>query len=112
MTTTKIALLGCGKAKLAIPAPARELYTGSLFRAALRLVDAGGFYFLGRAGAVRYGACASKSRAASDAFKNKLLGAGPATVFRANAGDWLEGADAAPCAAGWYRRLPSGDRRR
>ena len=71
--------------------------------------SAGGFYFLGRAGAVRYGTCASKSRAASDAFKKKLLGAEPATVFRANAGDWLEGADAAPCAAGWYRNLPSGD---
>lgn len=30
-----IALLGCGKAKLDRAAPARELYTGSLFRASL-----------------------------------------------------------------------------
>lgn len=35
--------------------------------------SAGGFYFLGRSGAVRYGKCASKSFAASDKFKELLL---------------------------------------
>ena len=32
----RVALLGCGKAKLDRPAPAAQLYTGSLFRQALR----------------------------------------------------------------------------
>ena len=29
-----IALVGCGKSKLTVPAPAKDMYTGSLFRAA------------------------------------------------------------------------------
>lgn len=33
MTRVKVALVGCGKAKQAQPAPARALYTGGLFRA-------------------------------------------------------------------------------
>lgn len=35
----RVALVGCGKAKLDRAAPARELYTGSLFRAAARWAD-------------------------------------------------------------------------
>lgn len=35
-------IVGCGKAKLAHAAPARDLYTGSLFRAARRYVEARG----------------------------------------------------------------------
>lgn len=35
-------VVGCGKAKLAVSAPARELYTGSLFRAARRYAEAKG----------------------------------------------------------------------
>lgn len=41
--TLRVALVGCGKAKLAHPAPARELYTGSLFRAARRHVEGAGY---------------------------------------------------------------------
>ncbi len=37
---TTLYLVGCGKAKLDRPAPARELYTGSLFRAARAYVEA------------------------------------------------------------------------
>jgi hypothetical protein len=37
---TTLHLVGCGKAKLAHAAPARELYTGSLFRAAREYVEA------------------------------------------------------------------------
>ncbi|QRK14188.1 hypothetical protein JQX13_50460 [Archangium violaceum] len=36
----RIALVGCGKSKLEQPAPARELYTGPLFRAALDVAQA------------------------------------------------------------------------
>ncbi len=32
-------VIGCGKAKLSQPAPARELYTGSLFRAARKYAE-------------------------------------------------------------------------
>jgi len=35
-----IALVGCGKAKLDHPAPARELYTGNLFKAAFAYCEA------------------------------------------------------------------------
>lgn len=38
----RIALLGCGRVKRAHPAPARELYCGSLFRAARDHVEARG----------------------------------------------------------------------
>lgn len=34
-----VVLLGCGKAKLDRAAPARELYTGNLFRASLRFAE-------------------------------------------------------------------------
>jgi hypothetical protein len=34
-----VAVVGCGKSKLSKPAPARELYTGSLFRAARRVAE-------------------------------------------------------------------------
>lgn len=34
-----LALVGCGKTKLAHPAPARDLYTGQLFRAATEYVE-------------------------------------------------------------------------
>jgi hypothetical protein len=36
---TRIALVGCGKEKLSTPAPARELYTGSLFAMARRFAE-------------------------------------------------------------------------
>jgi hypothetical protein len=36
----RIALVGCGKEKLDRPAPARELYTGSLFRMAVAYAEA------------------------------------------------------------------------
>jgi hypothetical protein len=36
----RVALVGCGRSKLSHPARARDLYTGSLFRAARRYVDA------------------------------------------------------------------------
>lgn len=35
-----ISIISCGAAKLERPAPARELYTGGLFRATLRYVEA------------------------------------------------------------------------
>lgn len=35
-----ICLVGCGKAKVSRPAPAKELYVGSLFRAARRYAEA------------------------------------------------------------------------
>lgn len=35
-------VVGCGKRKLAVKAPARELYTGSLFRMARRYAEASG----------------------------------------------------------------------
>lgn len=35
MKTVQVALVGCGKAKLGVAAPVRELYTGGLFRASL-----------------------------------------------------------------------------
>lgn len=34
-----IVVIGCGKRKLAVPAPARDLYTGSLFRACRRYAE-------------------------------------------------------------------------
>ncbi|WP_426751676.1 DGQHR domain-containing protein DpdB [Myxococcus sp. Y35] len=40
MTPLRIALVGCGKAKLTHAAPARELYTGALFRAHLAEAEA------------------------------------------------------------------------
>lgn len=43
MSAVRVALVGCGKAKLAEPAPASMLYTGSLFVAARRYVEAVGF---------------------------------------------------------------------
>lgn len=36
----RVIVLGCGKSKLLRPAPARELYTGSLFRAGRRYAEA------------------------------------------------------------------------
>lgn len=39
----RVALVSCGKAKLAYPAPARSLYTGSLFRAARKAVERAGY---------------------------------------------------------------------
>lgn len=39
----RVALVSCGKSKAAHPAPARDLYTGSLFRAARRYVEASGY---------------------------------------------------------------------
>jgi hypothetical protein len=39
----RVALVGCGKSKLPHPAPARDLYTGSLFRAARAHVEAVGY---------------------------------------------------------------------
>lgn len=36
----KLGLIGCSATKLDRPAPARELYTGDLFRSALRLAEA------------------------------------------------------------------------
>lgn len=39
----KLALVSCGKAKLDRPAAARDLYTGSLFRAARRHAEEGGY---------------------------------------------------------------------
>lgn len=39
----RIALVSCGKAKLTHPAPARYLYTGSLFRAARSYVERSGY---------------------------------------------------------------------
>lgn len=39
-----IALIGCGKTKLDVAAPARELYTGPLFKAAREYVEGTGFY--------------------------------------------------------------------
>lgn len=38
----RLLVIGCGKAKLDRPAPARELYTGSLFRAARRYAEESG----------------------------------------------------------------------
>lgn len=35
-------VIGCGKSKLAVKAPAKDLYTGSLFRAARRYAEAKG----------------------------------------------------------------------
>ncbi|EPX62562.1 hypothetical protein D187_008750 [Cystobacter fuscus DSM 2262] len=40
LTPRRMALVGCGKEKLPRPAPARELYTGPLFRAALAVAEA------------------------------------------------------------------------
>ena len=39
----RVALVSCGKAKLDHPAPARDLYTGSLFRAAKKGIAAAGY---------------------------------------------------------------------
>ncbi|WP_419707997.1 DUF6884 domain-containing protein [Promicromonospora sp. NFX87] len=39
-TTTTVALIGCGAAKLARPAPARDLYTGGLFRKSVAYAEA------------------------------------------------------------------------
>lgn len=39
----RVALVGCGKTKLPHPAPARDLYTGSLFRAARAHVEAAAY---------------------------------------------------------------------
>lgn len=39
---TRLLLVGCGKSKLPVAAPARELYTGSLFQARRRHADATG----------------------------------------------------------------------
>lgn len=39
----RVALIGCGAAKLSRPAPARELYTGCLFRDALGYAEGAGF---------------------------------------------------------------------
>ena len=36
----RIGLISCGKAKLAVAAPARSLYTGSLFKAASAYAEA------------------------------------------------------------------------
>jgi hypothetical protein len=40
MTQLKVGLVGCGKAKRAEESPARELYTGGLFRASLAEAEA------------------------------------------------------------------------
>lgn len=42
-TALRVALVACGKSKLAYPAPARDLYTGSLFRAARAHVEREGY---------------------------------------------------------------------
>lgn len=39
----RVALVGCSASKLPVRAPARELYTGDLFRRALRFTAAAGF---------------------------------------------------------------------
>lgn len=39
---SRIVLVGCGKAKGSNPAPARDLYTGCLFRDRVRYAEAGG----------------------------------------------------------------------
>ena len=57
-STVRYALVGCGRRKVAWPAPARELYTGSLFRATRRHVEKGvaaGFYDGWRIISARYG---------------------------------------------------------
>jgi hypothetical protein len=38
-TTTRVGLIGCGAAKAAAPTPARELYTGNLFRKSADFVE-------------------------------------------------------------------------
>lgn len=39
MTTERVALVGCGAAKLGHPAPARRLYSSALFRKSLELAE-------------------------------------------------------------------------
>jgi hypothetical protein len=43
--TARIAIVGCGAAKLDRPAPARDLYTGGLFRAAVADVEGRGLRY-------------------------------------------------------------------